>query len=87
MAANLAPVRPWPRALGERIVVTSITIPLIPAVVDDLWRLRRRTKLSTTDLTNRAITSYEFLDARFRTGHDLMVRHRGTGEIELVRFA
>ena len=46
-----------------------------------------RTKLSTTDLANRAITSYEFFDACLRTGSDLIVRDIGTGEALLVRFS
>lgn len=67
--------------LGERI-----TVALIPAVADDLRRLQERTNLSKTDIANRAITSYEFLDAQIQTGHDLMIRDRRTGAIQLVRF-
>jgi len=75
-----------PRIVGEHITVTSITVPLIAGVADDLRRLRERTKLSTTDLTNRAITSYEFFDACLRLGHDLIVRDNRTGEARLVQF-
>jgi hypothetical protein len=87
MAVVLAPAWPRPRVLGELTTVTSITVPLIAGVADDLWRLRERTKLSTTDLANRAITSYEFFDACLRIGHDLIVRYNGTGETRLVRFS
>jgi hypothetical protein len=72
---------PWPQALGE-----SLTVALIPKVKDDLRRLQRRTKLSRTDLTNRAITSYAFLDAQLRAGHDVIVRNNRTGETQLVHF-
>ena len=48
--------------------------------------LQERTNLSKTDLANRAITSYEFLDAQLQAGNDLIVRDRRTGESQLVRF-
>ena len=80
MAANSAGNAAWP-AQGERI-----TFALIPSAQDDLRRLQERTKLSKTDLANRAITSYQFLDAHLHAGHDLIVRDRRTGEMQLVRF-
>jgi hypothetical protein len=70
-----------PQGAGERI-----TVALIPAAADDLRRLQERTNLSKTDLANRAITSYEFLDAQIQAGHDLIVRDRRTGKTQLVRF-
>jgi hypothetical protein len=81
MTAHPAERIAQPPALGERI-----TVALIPAVADDLRRLQERTNLSKTDIANRAITSYEFLDAQIQTGHDLIVRDRRTGETQLVRF-
>ena len=71
----------WPQALGERI-----TVVLVPVVARDLRQLRDRTKSSTTDLINRAITSYEFIDAQQRGGRDLLVRYKNTGEAYIVRF-
>jgi hypothetical protein len=62
----------------------SITVTLIPKAEDDLRRLQKRTNLSKTDLANRAITSYEFLDAQMRAGHDLIVRDNRTGETKVV---
>jgi hypothetical protein len=70
-----------PQALAERI-----TVALIPKAGDDLQRLHERTNMSKTDLANRAITSYEFFDAQLRAGRDVIVRDRGTGEIQLVRL-
>lgn len=81
MAASLARHSARPHALGEHFSVI-----LIPTVVGDLLRLQRRTRLSTTDLMNRAITSYEFFEAQLRAGRDLIVRDNGTGETRLVRF-
>ena len=46
-----------PQAASERI-----TVALMPAAADHLRRLQQRTNLSKTDLANRAITSYEFLN-------------------------
>jgi hypothetical protein len=42
--------------------------------------------MSKTDITNRAITSYEFLEAYLQSGHELLVRHAATGETQLVWF-
>jgi hypothetical protein len=81
MAASLARHNARPQALGEHLSVV-----LISRVVGDLRRLQRRTRLSTTDLANRAITSYEFFDAQLRAGRDVIVRDNGTGETRLVRF-
>jgi hypothetical protein len=63
-----------------------ITVSLIPSAVVGLRRLRARTSLSKTDIANRAIQSYEFLDAQLRSGHDLIVRDRRTGRTQLMRF-
>ncbi len=63
-----------------------ITVALIPAAAGNLRRLQERTNLSKTDITNRAITTYEFFDAQLKSGRDLIVRDRRTGEIQLVRF-
>lgn len=80
MAANPAPDAAWP-VQGERI-----TVALVPAAQDDLRRLQERTKLSKTDLANRAITSYQFFDAHLQAGRDVIVRDNRTGETQLVRF-
>ena len=72
----------WPRILGEHI-----TVALIPPVADQLRCLQKNTNLSATDLTNRAITSYAFLDEQIRAGNDLMVRDNWTGETRLVQLA
>jgi hypothetical protein len=71
----------WPPPPGDRI-----TVALMPKVADELQRLQERTSMSKTDLTNRAITSYAFLDDHIHAGHDVMVRDPQTGETQLVRF-
>ncbi|HTX85975.1 MAG TPA: hypothetical protein VME44_27635 [Streptosporangiaceae bacterium] len=81
MTASLAPGVKWQQAAGDRITVT-----LIPTVQADLQRLHERTKLSKTDIANRAITSYAFFEDLLDTGHDVIVRDPRTGETQLVRF-
>jgi hypothetical protein len=82
MAASLAKHVVWPRTLCQHIKVA-----LIPSVSDQLRSLEKNTDLSVTDLTNRAISAYSFLDEQMRVGNDLMVRDHWTGEMRLVRFA
>ncbi len=59
---------------------------LIPKAGEDLQRLQERTSLSKTDITNRAITLYEFIDAQLRAGRDVLIRDGKTGETQLVRI-
>jgi hypothetical protein len=81
MAAGPAYEIALPQAMGGRIAVV-----LIPEVADDLRRLRERTNLSTTDLANRAITVYEFIDAQLRAGHEMVDWDTRTGMTQLVQF-
>ena len=72
----------------ERITQPAerITVALIPKAGADLQRLQERTSLSKTDVTNRAITLYEFIDAQIRAGRDVLIRDGKTGETQLVRI-
>jgi hypothetical protein len=63
-----------------------ITISLIPQAAEHLQMLQDRTKWSKTDLVNRAITLYEFIEGQTTQGQDLILRDRATGETQLVRF-
>lgn len=63
-----------------------ITIALIPKAGDDLLRLQARTSLSKTDVVNRAITLYEFVDERTRAGQEILIRDTQTQETQLVRL-
>lgn len=42
--------------------------------------------MSKTDITNRAITTYQFFDTQLKSGRDLIVRDPRTGATQLVRF-
>ena len=63
-----------------------VTVALIPQAGEDLRRLQDRTSLSKTDVVNRAISLYEFIDAELREGRELLIRDPKTGETQLVRF-
>jgi hypothetical protein len=63
-----------------------ITVALIPKASDDLQRIQDRTGLSKTDIVNRAITLYEFIDAQLKAGNDVLIRDPVTQETQLVRF-
>ncbi len=71
---------------AARLQPDRITVALIPQSADDLQNLQDRTSLSKTDLVNRAITLYEFIDSQLRAGQDLIIRNRKTRETQLVRF-
>jgi hypothetical protein len=57
--------------------VGRITVGLVDKAAADLQALHDRTGLSKTDIVNRAITLYEFMDAELCAGADLMVRRDG----------
>jgi hypothetical protein len=63
-----------------------ITVALIPKAVADLQELQDRTSLSKTDLVNRAISLYEFINEQTEGGQDLLLRDKKTGETQLVRL-
>jgi hypothetical protein len=66
--------------------VERITVALIPKAAEDLQRLQDRMGLSKTDITNRAITLYEFIDSQLRTDRDVLIRDNKTGMTEIVRL-
>lgn len=73
-------------AMAKQPVVERITVALIQKAGQDLQRLQDRTDLSKTDIVNRAITLYEFFDARQREGHDVLLRNKETGETQTILF-
>jgi len=66
--------------------IERITVALIPKAAAELQELQNRTGLSKTDIVNRAITLYEFIDEELHASRDVLVRDRKTGEIQIVRF-
>jgi hypothetical protein len=67
-------------------VAERITVGLIPKAAEDLRRTQARTGLSKTDVVNRALSLYEFLNERLASGHELLVRRGDTGALELIRL-
>jgi hypothetical protein len=65
----------------ERFIVA-----LIPQVAHDLRQLQERTGLSRTDIMNRAISLYRFIETQLRERRDLIIRDQSTGEAQLVRL-
>lgn len=63
-----------------------ITIALIPKAAADLQKLLERTGLSKTDITNRAITAYEFLEAQISAGKEIIISDPETGDQKSVLF-
>ena len=61
-------------------VVDRITVALVKQAGEDLQTLQDRTGLSKTDIVNRAISLYEFIDAQVKDGNDLLVRDQKTKE-------
>ena len=74
-------------AAARQVVAERITVGLVPKTADELQTLQDRTGMSKTDLVNRAITLYAFLDAQSEEGFELLRRRSdGSGELELIRF-
>jgi hypothetical protein len=84
--AQEAGVRKQQTAVDQRAAADRITVALIPQASDDLQRLQDRTGLSKTDIANRAIILYEFIDSQLKAGRDLLVKDNETGESQLVKL-
>ena len=75
-----------PEHAGKPTVADRITVALVSKAAADLAELQKRTGLSKTDVVNRAISLYEFVDAQIKDGNDLLVRDPRTKETQLVRL-
>jgi uncharacterized protein (DUF342 family) len=63
-------------------VAERITVALVPKVAEELQRLQDRTSLSKTDLANRAITLYEYINDQLSAGKEVLIRDKETGETQ-----
>lgn len=63
-----------------------ITVALIPKAAADLQKLQDRTGLSKTDITNRAITAYEFIEEQISAGKKIIISDPETGNQTSVLF-
>lgn len=68
------------------VAAERITVALTPKAGDDLQRLQDRMGLSKTDIVNRALSLYEFIDAQIRAGRDILIRDNAAGETQVIRL-
>jgi hypothetical protein len=68
----------------RQVVGERITVALIAKATDDLRKIQERTGLSKTDVVNRALILYEFIDSRLAEGSELTLRNKETGDTETV---
>jgi glycosyltransferase A (GT-A) superfamily protein (DUF2064 family) len=66
-----------PSAQNPPQTVTRITVALVAKAAADLRRTLARTHLSQTDVVNRALSLYEFVDSEMSSGAELIVRRDG----------
>lgn len=64
----------------------QITVTLIPRVGEELQQLHEHTGLSWTDIVNRAISFYQFIEEQVAAGKHLLIRDENTGETQTVIF-
>lgn len=65
--------------------LTRITVNLIPAASEALAESAERDKLSQTDVVNRALQVYNFIDRQVRGGKAVLLRD-GSGNVEQVHI-
>jgi len=66
-------------------VAERITVGLVPKAAASLRRLQERTSLSKTDITNRALALYDFIDAQAAAGAAVRIE-RPDGSTAEVMF-
>ena len=54
-----------------------VTVALVSRAATDLQSTHERTRMSKTDIVNRAVSLYEFVDAEMSAGAELIVRRDG----------
>ena len=67
--------RPWRRE--PRLFPDQVTVALVPTAATDLQSIHERTRMSKTDIVNRAVSLYEFIDVETSTGAEIIVRRGG----------
>jgi hypothetical protein len=84
------PARAGGNVAGEDVarqtLAERITVALIPQAAEDLQHLQGRTGLSKTDLVNRAVSLYDFINTQLGEGRDLLIRDNETEEIQVIRL-
>jgi len=71
-------VEPDPASSSPPMSLTDpITVVLVAKAAADLRITHERTRMSKTDILNRAVSLYEFVDAELRAGAELIIRRDG----------
>ena len=71
---------------SQHNVADRITVGLITRAAEDLRRTQARTGLSKTDIVNRALSLYDFIDGALAAGDEIMLRRKGSGDCEMIRL-
>jgi hypothetical protein len=71
-------------SIPRQLVAERVTVGLIPKVATELQQIQSRTGLSKTDVVNRSISLYEFLEARINAGDDLLLKAVRQGRAWMV---
>jgi hypothetical protein len=74
------------QASAEPAPPERIMVALIPKAGQELQQLHGRTGLSMTDIVNRAIALYGFIETQLAAGRRLLIRDESTGETLAVEF-
>jgi hypothetical protein len=62
---------------SARPEAARLSVSLVAKAASDLRRVHERTQLSRTDIINRAVSLYEFIDSELSDGAELIVRRDG----------
>ena len=71
---------------GRRRTFRRVTVLLIPGVAGELDTIGRRARLSDTDIVNRAISLYNFVDKELDSGAQLLLYRPRSGLAEEVQL-
>ena len=66
-------------------IADRISVTLVKKAADDLARTQKRTGLGKTDIVNRALSAYEFIDRHMADGAEVLIRYPD-GRERLVTF-
>ena len=76
----------WPQSPSAPppTVAARITVSLMPKAASDLQKTHDRTLMSKTDIINRVLSLYEFVEGELTGGAELVIRR--DGQDHLVKF-
>jgi hypothetical protein len=72
--------------VARQMLADRITVALIPQAAEHLQHLQDTTGLSKTDLVNRAVSLYDFINTQLEAGRDLLIRDNEAEETQVIRL-